>query len=96
MMKEYYAKTSKHALDAKENVITIFRLGYGVASVATVFYGLCVVERDVIRLVLDNAIIAKAQVRQRCMWLQLVSVFHIRFPTAIIHQRRHKEQQHDR
>ena len=65
MMKEYYAKTSKHALGAEVIAFTIFWLGYGAASVATMFYGLCVVESDVIRLVLDNAIIAIAQVRQR-------------------------------
>ena len=60
MMKEYYAKTSKHALSAVEKVSVVFWLGYGAASVATMFYGLCVVEGDVMRLVLDNAIIAKA------------------------------------
>ena len=89
MMKEYYAKTSKHALSAVKNAITISWLGYGAANVGTIFYGLCVVESDVMRLILDNAIITKAQVRQRCMRLQLASSFHIRFPTAIIHQRRH-------
>ena len=55
---------------AVEKVLSIHRLCYGASSIATMLYGLCVVEGNVVRLVLDSAVIAKAQVRQSCMQLQ--------------------------